>query len=508
MLSAMRLGMLGLGMARLSGVAVMAVVWAGCGSNEDDDANGETTVTMPATPAPASTLTPATPDTPVSDAAPVETPVTETPRPLPPVMTTPAGRTVDLAEATVRIVISGLYSEPFAEDPTPFDLAGANGTGFIIDPSGLAVTNYHVAASATILDVFVGEPPRQVSAEIVGLSECNDLAVIDLAGDGYQYYDWYTGPIERGLVVQAVGYPLSTTQLTQTQGIISKTEAPSDERWASIGAVFEHDARVNGGNSGGPLIPATGVPQVLGVNYAVNTETDQNFAISVTVARPIVDVLRTGQDVDTLGINPESILTTEGLSGVGVHSVRPGSPADRAGLQAGDIITAIADLPPAPDGSLGNYCRIVRTQGQDGVIPIVVLRRLTGETLEGQINGAPLVVTQTADTAPPAMTPVTPEETPAPPPVAAPTETCSDACAVPSQVANGFCNDGSNGDLALCDPGTDCTDCGDGPDGCTDTCSVSSANGDGACDDGGPDSDFAICELGTDCTDCGDRATP
>jgi serine protease Do len=438
---------------------------------------------------------------------PPATPVTETPRPLPPVMTTPGGRSVDLAEATVRIAVAGGdYAEPFEAEIGPFQFT-STGTGFIIDPSGLAVTNYHVVGSASTIEVALGEPQRQVSAEIVGLSECNDLAVIDLAGDGYQYFDWYTGPIERGMLVQSVGFPLSTPQLTQTQGIIAKTEAPEDTRWSSIAAVFDHDARINGGNSGGPLILAS-EPVVVGVNYAGSNETDVNTAISVSVARPLSDILRTGQNVDSVGINPLSILTPEGLSGVGVRSVRPGSAADRAGLQAGDIITAVAELPPAPDGSMGNFCQIVRTQGQDGVIPIVVQRRLTNEILEGQINGAPLAVTGTVPVAPPPMTPVTPEEPPPPPPVTEPTETCSDTCAIPSQVANGFCNDGSNGDLALCDPGTDCTDCGEGPDGCADTCTVSAASADGACDDGGPDSDFDICELGTDCTDCGDRATP
>ena len=297
-------------------------------------------------------------------------------------------------------------------------------------------------------------------------------------------------------------------QLTQTQGIIAKTEAPGATRWSSIAAVFEHDARINGGNSGGPLITATGAPTVIGVNYAGSDVTDQNFAISVNVARPVVDILRTGQNVDTLGIGPTAVVTPDGFSVVGVFSVGPGSPAAEAGLLAGDIITAIADLPPAPDASLAFYCQVVRTQGQDGVIPIQVLRRTTNQILEGEINGAPLVVTQTLEEPAAPMPPSAPEEpAPAPPPTE-PSETCSDTCVVPSQVANGFCNDGSNGDLALCDPGTDCTDCGEGPNGCTDTCTVSFAIADGACDDGGPDSEFDICALGTDCTDCGDRALP
>jgi len=494
---------------RLGGFVVVAATWFACGGDDDDDvgsadASGSepTSEGMPATPATPAELAP---EMMASDGA-APTASSEMPAPMPPLIM-PSGRSIDLAEATVRIVIQSPYAEPFAEEVVQ-GVVSASGTGFIIDPSGLAVTNHHVVANASTVEVFMGEPPRRVSARIVAVSECNDLAVIDLDGDGYQYFEWYTGAVERGMLVQSVGFPLGDPQLTQTQGIVAKSEAPEDTSWSSISSVFEHDARINGGNSGGPLILANGDPVVLGVNYAGDTETDQNLAISVNAARPIVEILRTGQNVDTLGIRPEAILTESGATGVGVYSVGPGSPADRAGILPGDIITSLASLTPAPDGTLAYYCQVVRTQGQDGVIPIEVLRRQTGEVLVGQFNGEPLVVTETAEDTSAPTTPPPPADAPPAPPPSTPSATCSDACAVPSQVANGFCNDGSNGDLALCDPGTDCTDCGEGANGCTDTCSVLSVNGDGDCDDGGPDSDFDICELGTDCTDCGDRATP
>jgi S1-C subfamily serine protease len=390
----------------------------------------------------------------------------------------------DLAEVTVRIVAQGTIVDPF--ESQTYSGVGS-GTGFIIDPSGVVVTNNHVVAHASIVEVFIGERPEPVAAQVLGVSECNDLAVIDLEGDGYQFLDWFAAPIMRGLAVQAVGYPLGVVQLTQTQGIVSKNEAPAATDWASVDAILEHDARINPGNSGGPLINAVGTPQVVGVNYAGREDTDQNFAISMSVAKPLVERLRTGTDIDSIGINGRAF--TDGtVSAIGVYSIAPGSPAERSGIRAGDFITAFGDIQPALDGTMADYCRVLRTQGPQGVIPVQVVRN--GQVLEGQLNGVPLAVI--------AANPPEPETQG--------TATCSDVCVVSVVIADGVCQDGSAAGDVLCDPGTDCSDCGAGAAGCSDTCTRRAFAGDGACDDGGAGSDFNICDLGTDCGDCGDRA--
>ena len=492
---------------RLGWCSCAVLVLVSCGGN--DTLGGTQMAVDPNLPAPSNltpeTTPPLTDSMPATPATPVTTPPQSsemTPVPTPP--STPAlpstSHVTNLAEAVVRIVAQGTIQDPFNGTG---GIAVGSGSGFIIDPTGIVVTNNHVVANAAILDVYIGERPEPVTGQVLGKSECSDLAVIDLPGEGYQYFDWFTQPITRGLTVQAVGYPLGVTQLTQTQGIVSKTEAPLATSWASVDAIIEHDARINPGNSGGPLIMAMGDPFVLGVNYAGVAETDQNLAISASVARPLVEVLRTGVNVDWIGINGEAALTTTGASGIGIYSVAPGSPADRAGVAEGDIIVLVADLDPAPDGTMADYCRVLRTQGPQGVIPIAVLRGT--DVLEGQINGEPLAFTGSiAD--PPVMMPVPPAETPpeAPPLGSA---TCSDTCERALEVGNGICSDGSSTeDIVRCNPGTDCADCGPGPDGCTDTCSFSGFAGDGQCDDGGDDAEFIDCAFGTDCTDCGDRA--
>ena len=137
--------------------------------------------------------------------------------------------------------IAGCYEE----------VTGAgSGSGFIIDPEGIAVTNNHVVTGAAALEVFVDGSDAPVNA-VLGVSECADLAVIDLDGGDYPFLDWYDGEIEPGLEVRAAGFPLGDPEYTLTQGIVSKADADGESSWASVDSVIEHDASIQPGNSGG-----------------------------------------------------------------------------------------------------------------------------------------------------------------------------------------------------------------------------------------------------------------
>jgi serine protease Do len=268
--------------------------------------------------------------------------------------------------------------------------SGGTGTGFIIDPSGIAVTNHHVVGGAATLAVQVGGSTESVNARILGVSECADLAVIDLDGEGYSYFDWYTGEIDVNLDVRSAGYPLSTMEYTMTRGIVSKARANGETPWASIDAVIEHDARINPGNSGGPLLAEDG--HVVGVNYAVNIFDGQNFAIAAPMARAIVDELAAGTAVQSIGINGQAVATEEdGPLGIWVTSVVSGSPASNAGIEAGDLMTRLEDLVLAnPSGTMETYCDVLQSRGVDAVMKVEVFRPGTGEVLEGEINGRQL----------------------------------------------------------------------------------------------------------------------
>ena len=288
--------------------------------------------------------------------------------------------------AVVRIVATGSFVDPAAG--LQLNAAGS-GSGFLIDPSGIVVTNNHVVTGAATLDVYVGGSSEPVSAKVLGVSECADLAVIELDGDGYPYFDWYPDPIDVNLEVRAAGFPLGDPEYTLTRGIVSKASAGGETPWASVDAVIEHDARINPGNSGGPLIDENG--RVVGVNYAGASDTGQFFAIAAPLARKITDQLRQGEDVLSLGINGQAVVDEDaGLSGIWVSSVKSGSPASQAGIEGGDIVLRLEDLVLADDGTKKVYCDILKTRGSKAVLKVEVLRDATQEVLAGELNGKPL----------------------------------------------------------------------------------------------------------------------
>ncbi len=209
--------------------------------------------------------------------------------------------------------------------------------------------------------------------------------------------NWYTDQVKPGLEVYAAGYPLGEPQYNLTKGIISKTDASGDTDWASIDHVLGHDATINPGNSGGPLVTANG--EVVGVNYSGLKDANQYFAIGSDVALPIIDQLKTGKDVDSIGVNGTAVLSDDGtLSGIWVSSVKSGSPADKAGIKAGDIINQLEGLVLATDGTMKDYCDVIRSHNATDAMSLSVIRYATGELLEGQLNGRELAVTGNFDT--------------------------------------------------------------------------------------------------------------
>ncbi len=272
------------------------------------------------------------------------------------------------------------------------------GSGFIIDPSGIAVTNNHVVTGAATLKVYIaGDIQREFPARVIAASECMDLAVVQIEGGPFPtYLEWYTGPVTEGMEVYAAGFPGVTDdyQYTLTKGIISRTRDVGETHWAYMEYTFLHDARIRGGNSGGPLITPQG--QVVGINYASENVRDTNYAIPAELARPIVDRMRQGQPYLWLGIDGTAVRSDDGsFSGIWVASVESGSPADKVGLRPGDIIMTIENLVLATRGTMKEYCEILASRSLTSPMKIEVLRLATGEQLVGTINGEPLKVVGT-----------------------------------------------------------------------------------------------------------------
>ena len=286
-----------------------------------------------------------------------------------------------LRAATVRIETTGSYVTP--EIGSAATLVGS-GSGFVIDESGLIVTNNHVVAGAAIVEVYFDGDPAAVPGRVVATSECSDLAVVDVDGAGYTAIAWEDTPVTTGTTVQAAGFPGGEPEFTLTQGIVSREAASGATPWASISSLIQHDAELQPGNSGGPLVDGAGL--VVGVNVAASSA--GRFAVPSSVARPVIDKLVQGTNVDSIGINAQAVWDeTTNESGVWVVSVTAGSPADQAGVLPGDVITRMKGLRVALDGTLDDFCGVVRSAG-GSVIPIEVKR--DGKFLAGDVFGGGL----------------------------------------------------------------------------------------------------------------------
>lgn len=300
----------------------------------------------------------------------------------------------DVKSAVVQIEAQGSFVDPQLGHQLN---AAGRGTGFLIDPSGLAITNNHVATGAAFLKVWVGGETEARNARVLGVSECSDLAVIQIEGSNLAYLEWYEGAATPGLEVYVAGFPLGDPEYTLTRGIVSKERADGDTAWASVTHVIEHDAAMSPGNSGGPLVTADGL--VVGVNFASDPSTRQGYAIGRAEVQSILDQLIQGQDVTSIGVNGQ-IVADGDLTGLWVASVESGSPADRAGIRGGDLILELEGLALGMDGTMRDYCSVLRSRVPADVLTVRVLRYATGEVLEGQINGRELAVVEQKDDEP------------------------------------------------------------------------------------------------------------
>lgn len=294
--------------------------------------------------------------------------------------------------ATIQILAEGSLLEPGGAMPN----ASWSGSGFIIDPSGIAVTNNHVVTGAARMKVLVGGEDEPRNARVLGVAECSDLAVIDIDGDGFPFLAWRDGPVDVGLDVYAAGFPLGDPEYTLTRGIVSKARADGDRSWTSVDYVLEHDANIQPGNSGGPLIDTDG--HVVGVNYSGGFAAlaAQYYAIAQDEALPVIERLRQGEDVNSFGLNGEAFVDeASGFSGIWVTSVTSGSVMDKAGVQPGDIISSMEGISLGRGGTMGEYCDVLKSHTPEDTLAIEIIRFATGELLSGQLNGRELATSST-----------------------------------------------------------------------------------------------------------------
>jgi len=241
------------------------------------------------------------------------------------------------------------------------------GSGVIVDKRGYILTNNHVIENATKIQVQLNNDTARYTAKLVGADDDTDLAVIKIDlnkelptaklgnSDGVQVGDW----------VLAIGSPFGL-QATVTAGIISAKDRGGFGLTKQFQRFLQTDAAINPGNSGGPLVDLAG--QVIGINTAIITGSrgyeGVGFALPSNTAISIYNQLIANGKVtrgsigvsfqEDLGTNPITLKSLGAPYGVVIEGVEPGSPAEKAGLKGGDVITSVNGQPIKTGNDLVN----------------------------------------------------------------------------------------------------------------------------------------------------------
>ncbi len=305
--------------------------------------------------------------------------------------------------STVKVVKTSdkmkQFLEPFQKKGSPFEdffdqffgdgvpkerKEKALGSGFIISAEGYVVTNNHVVQKADEIEVILKGGEKSYPAEIVGTDPETDLALLKIDADKQlpvlQFGDSDT--IKVGQWVVAIGNPFGLDH-TVTAGIISAKgrvigAGPYDD-------FLQTDASINPGNSGGPLLNLDG--EVIGINTAIVASGQGiGFAIPSNMAEGIIGQLKEfnkvkrgwlGVVIQDVDANTAKALGLDEPKGALIASVKPGDPADKAGLQVGDVILAVNGESIADAGEL---TRTIGHLSPDKEVAIRVWRK--GDVLE------------------------------------------------------------------------------------------------------------------------------
>ncbi|MDD5587436.1 MAG: DegQ family serine endoprotease [Alphaproteobacteria bacterium] len=291
----------------------------------------------------------------------------------------------------VRQRLSPLFSDPFFQQffggnlprgMTRQRMESSLGSGVIIRPEGLVVTNNHIIAGADQITVVLADR-REFEATLFTTDERTDLAVLKLnaKGEQFPYLELKdSDSAEVGDLVLAIGNPFGVGQ-TVTNGIISALARTALDI-NDINYFIQTDAPINPGNSGGALVTMDG--KLVGINSAIFSRDGGNkgigFAIPSNMVRSVTDAVASGRKnvvrpwtgIEGQEVTPD-VAASLGLSspsGVLVNALHSASPAGRAGLKRGDVIAAVNGK-TVEDPSAFRYRVATMAVGTDAVLDVL-----------------------------------------------------------------------------------------------------------------------------------------
>ncbi len=278
--------------------------------------------------------------------------------------TTPASSAAGSASSVHDLVVEAepsivaIHTEVTQTDFFGRQVTGqAAGTGFVLTADGYLVTNNHVIEQASDITVDLADGSHK-TAKLVAADPDADLAVLKIDASGLRPLPLGdSDALQVGDQVVAIGNALDLgAEPTVTSGIVSATNRTLVEpNGVHLAHLIQTDTAINPGNSGGPLLDASG--SVVGINTAIAGQSQNiGFAIAINPAKALIDQLQSGQVPDhaLLGVATRQFLDDSGgPAGSEVMQVQPGSAADAAGIQVGDVITAVGDTAVSTPDELG-----------------------------------------------------------------------------------------------------------------------------------------------------------
>jgi putative serine protease PepD len=263
----------------------------------------------------------------------------------------------------------------------------AQGSGFVYDTQGHVITNEHVVDGAQSISVRFANG-KSYSAKVVGSDPSTDIAVLDVEAPTSELKPLTladSSAVEVGDPVIAIGSPFGLEQ-TVTTGIVSalhrQITAPNN---FTIDDAIQTDAAINHGNSGGPLLDLDG--KVIGVNSQIESDSGGNdgigFAVPSDTVGKIADAIISGGSVQHAYLG---VATEDGSGGARLAEVRAGTPASRASLRSGDVVTKFDGTKVA---SADELRRLVETKRPGDTVQVTVTRNGKSITVDVTLGTRP-----------------------------------------------------------------------------------------------------------------------